>query len=140
MVQGPYLHPEESQGSLSVQRALDTECVQAFSGQNEAFQNLLPKELATSPREILEEHRLWASAVQKGWRANLTQHLLVLIATLEKKLQGGNSLAAQWLGLHTLTAEGPGSVPARGTKIPQSASEAKKQKKKKEKKKYKETG
>ena len=25
----------------------------------------------------------------------------------------------QWLGLHALTAEGPGSIPGRGTKIPQ---------------------
>ena len=28
-------------------------------------------------------------------------------------------LAAQWLGLHTFTAEGVGSVPGQGTKIPQ---------------------
>ena len=33
----------------------------------------------------------------------------------------GNSLAVQWLGLHTSTAEGPGSVPGRGSKIPQAA-------------------
>ena len=31
----------------------------------------------------------------------------------------GNSLAVQWLGLHTFTAEGRGSVPGWGTKIPQ---------------------
>ena len=31
----------------------------------------------------------------------------------------GNSLAVQWLGLCALTAEGPGSIPDRGTKIPQ---------------------
>ena len=31
----------------------------------------------------------------------------------------GNSLAVQWLGLHALTAEGPGSIPGWGTKIPQ---------------------
>ena len=30
----------------------------------------------------------------------------------------GNSLAVQWLGLCTLTAEGPGSIPGQGTKIP----------------------
>ena len=29
----------------------------------------------------------------------------------------GNSLAAQRLGLSTLTAEGPGSIPGRGTKV-----------------------
>ena len=27
----------------------------------------------------------------------------------------------QWLGCHALTAEGPGSIPGRGTKIPQAA-------------------
>ena len=31
----------------------------------------------------------------------------------------GNSLAIQWLGLHALTAKGPGSIPGWGTKIPQ---------------------
>ena len=31
----------------------------------------------------------------------------------------GTSLAVQWLGLCTFTAEGPGSNPSRGTKIPQ---------------------
>ena len=31
----------------------------------------------------------------------------------------GNSLVVQWLGLGTFTAKGPGSVPGRGTKIPQ---------------------
>ena len=33
----------------------------------------------------------------------------------------GNSLVVQWLGLHALTAEGPGSIPGRGTKILQAA-------------------
>ena len=33
----------------------------------------------------------------------------------------GNSLAVQWLGLCALTAKGPGSIPSRGTKIPQAA-------------------
>ena len=31
----------------------------------------------------------------------------------------GNSLAVQWLGLLTFTAEGTGSIPGWGTKIPQ---------------------
>ena len=31
----------------------------------------------------------------------------------------GNSLAIQWLGLRAFTAEGPGSIPGWGTKIPQ---------------------
>ena len=33
----------------------------------------------------------------------------------------GNSLAFQWLGLHALTAEGPGLIPGRAAKIPQAA-------------------
>ena len=31
----------------------------------------------------------------------------------------GNSLVVQWLGLHAFTAEGVGSIPDQGTKIPQ---------------------
>ena len=31
----------------------------------------------------------------------------------------GTSLEAQWLGVHALTAEGLGSIPSWGTKIPQ---------------------
>ena len=31
----------------------------------------------------------------------------------------GNTLAVQWLGLQAFTAKGPGSIPGRGTKIPQ---------------------
>jgi len=31
----------------------------------------------------------------------------------------GTSLAIQWLGLRTFTAKGLGSIPGRGTKIPQ---------------------
>ena len=31
----------------------------------------------------------------------------------------GNSLVVRWLGLHAATAEGKGSIPGLGTKIPQ---------------------
>ena len=31
----------------------------------------------------------------------------------------GNSLAVQWVGLPAFTAEGPGSIPGGGNKIPQ---------------------
>ena len=33
----------------------------------------------------------------------------------------GDSLVVQWLEFHTLTAEGPGSIPGQGTNIPQAA-------------------
>ena len=40
----------------------------------------------------------------------------------------GNSLVVQWLGLCTFTAKGPGSVPGRGTKIPQAMQHSQKKK------------
>ena len=47
------------------------------------------------------------------------------------KQQGpGNSLGVQWLGLHVFTAESTGSIPGRGTKIPQAKRPKKKKKKK----------
>ena len=45
----------------------------------------------------------------------------------------GNSLAVQWLGLGALTAEGPGSIPSRGTKIPRATRPKKKRKNKRKK-------
>ena len=40
---------------------------------------------------------------------------------IQMKLQERNSLMVQWLGLGAITdtAHGPGSIPGRGTKIPQ---------------------
>ena len=37
------------------------------------------------------------------------------------KVNGGNSLAVQWLKLHVSTAGGPGSIPGQGTNILQAA-------------------
>ena len=45
-------------------------------------------------------------------------HSLSSVSTGELKKRR-NSLVVQWLGLHTFTAEGPGLIPSRGTKIPQ---------------------
>ena len=45
-----------------------------------------------------------------------------------------NSLVVQWLGLCTLTVEGPGSIPGRGSKIPQATRRSPKKKKKKSRK------
>ena len=42
-----------------------------------------------------------------------------LIIKKKKKKTLGNSLVVQWLRLHTFTAVGLGSIPGRGTKIPQ---------------------
>ena len=38
--------------------------------------------------------------------------------SIKKKKKPGNSLAVQWLGVRTFTAEHLGSIPGRGTKIP----------------------
>ena len=43
----------------------------------------------------------------------------------------GKSLVVQWLGFCTFTAEGPGLIPGRGTKIPQAAWCCQKKKRKK---------
>ena len=47
-----------------------------------------------------------------------------------KLLWMGNSLAVQWLGLCAFTAEGTGSIPGWGTKMPQAAQCGQKKKKK----------
>ena len=39
--------------------------------------------------------------------------------TLQNHSMLENSLVVQWLGLCAFTAEGPGSIPGQGTKIPQ---------------------
>ena len=49
----------------------------------------------------------------------------------QSRLQGGDSLVVQWLGLLTFTDEGMGSIPGWGTKIPQAAQRGQKKKKKK---------
>ena len=42
----------------------------------------------------------------------------------------GNSLVVQWLGLSAFTAESLGSIPGRGTKIPQAVRHGKMKKQK----------
>ena len=44
-------------------------------------------------------------------------------------VKGGNSLAVQWLGLCTFTAEGPGSISGWRTKIPQAVQQPPKKEK-----------
>ena len=48
---------------------------------------------------------------------------------LLKSWKIGNSLVVQWLGLHTSTAGGPGSIPGRETKIPKAVWRSQKKKK-----------
>ena len=50
------------------------------------------------------------------------------------KRESGNSLAVQWLGLSAFIAEGPGSIPGWGMKIPQALRHSQKKKKHKNKK------
>ena len=54
---------------------------------------------------------------------------------IKSKISGvRNSLAVQWLGLCAFTAEGAGSTPGRGTKIPEAMQRGQKKKTKKNKK------
>ena len=46
-------------------------------------------------------------------------NLLMVTELVFKNTILGNSLAVQWLGFRAFTAEGPGSIPGQGTKIPQ---------------------
>ncbi|CAN0499760.1 unnamed protein product [Rangifer tarandus platyrhynchus] len=46
---------------------------------------------------------------------------LVVVAMRGINIHPGSSLVVQWLGLHALSAEGPGSIPGWGIKIPQKA-------------------
>ena len=56
---------------------------------------------------------------------------LLWVLLVYEKFSLGNSLVVQWLGLCTFTAEGVGSVPGWGTKIPQAVRRGQKEKKKK---------
>ena len=55
------------------------------------------------------------SKIYKGKGTRVAKTILL------KKNKVGNSLAVQWLGLHPFTAEGPGSIPGWGARIPQAA-------------------
>ena len=59
------------------------------------------------------------------------EKVLILRRHLLQFLRMGNSLAVPWLGLDVFTAEGSGSIPGRGTKIPQATQHGQKKKKKK---------
>ena len=52
-----------------------------------------------------------------------------------RKRFSGNSPAVQWLGLHACIARGTGSIPSRGTKIPQATHCGQKIRKRKKKEK-----
>ena len=58
---------------------------------------------------------------------------------VSKEEKHGNFLAVQWLGLYAFTAEGPGSIPGWGTKIPQATRPKKRTKKKKREEKQENT-
>ena len=54
------------------------------------------------------------------WQVNrflsvLTADLTACSKLLVLEIRCRNSLAVQWLGLHAVTAKGPGSIPGRGT-------------------------
>ena len=47
-----------------------------------------------------------------------TWQAMLHIIFITENLEGANSPAAQWSGLHSLTAKGQGSIPGQGIKIP----------------------
>ena len=51
------------------------------------------------------------------------------VALFRSHKLGGNSLEVQWLGLVAFTAEGPGSIPGQGTKVPKVAQHGQEKKK-----------
>ena len=55
-----------------------------------------------------------------GYKINIQKSVAFLYLNNEllKREIKGNSLVVQWLGLHAFTAEGLGSIPGQGTKIP----------------------
>ena len=61
-------------------------------------------------------------------KKNLRKKKLYKIHSKEDNLE--NSLAVQWVGLHSFTAKGKGSIPGRGTKVPQAKGHGQKKKKK----------
>ena len=69
----------------------------------------------------LSREKLGVSKMQTtSWNRNVSAMM---------KKSAGNSLAVQCLELRTLTAKGPGSIPGRGTKIPQAVGCGQKEKK-----------
>ena len=75
-------------------------------------------------KETFELHRQkFIPFLSSLWRLMITsrKNFSLVLVYLLKKLLIGNSLAVQWLGLHTFTAKGPGSIPGQGTKIPHPA-------------------
>ena len=84
-------------------------------------------------REFWAEHRRDQVGGSGGWARPQPLHPLPPTVSLSN-IHSGNSLAVRWLGLCFLTAEGLGSIPGRGTKIPQAAQSGKRKRKKKRKK------
>ena len=62
----------------------------------------------------------------------VSSSLLEVIDVLFGKQSMGTSLAVQWLGVRASTARGTGSLPGRGTKIPQDVWRGRKKEKEKE--------
>ena len=68
-------------------------------------------------------HAAWQKKLKKKMYIFKNQNLMSFCLRIcfmyfpNKNVFGGNSLVVQWFGLWAFTAEGPGSIPGRGTKI-----------------------
>ena len=75
------------------------------------------------------DRKITGSSESNRWK---TFSSLETLETMEdfdfKKKDLGNSLAVEWLGLHAFTAEGVGSIPGWGIRIPQATQRGQKEK------------
>ena len=83
---------------------------------DERLKGLLPHKLSPSTCDIIICLEVSLSSLRTRRGTWLFQHLY---SVFHQHSPRGNSLAIRWLGLHALTAKGPGSIPGQGTKIPQ---------------------
>ena len=59
-----------------------------------------------------ESHQFYSTTYTQQCRQHFSEY------SVEAKIEPiGNSPVVQWLGLHTFTVKGPGSIPGQGTKI-----------------------
>ena len=92
--------------------------------------------MASKGTDVVIQRQTWGSR-EKSQPAmsqfgGIYRHWLYSWQWRRKEESLGTSLVVQWLGLWAFTAEGTGSIPGRGTKIPQAAMHSQKKKEKRQ--------